>query len=555
MPNAAAYGRISTDEQRATSIDDQIRRCKEVAAREKLTLEDRLIFSDYAITGTAKGTAKRVQYQRLLDAIEARECTVVIADEISRLTRHMTESVRLMDLVDATGIRVITADGIDTARDGWKTLWVFKMLAAHQEVESTSDRTIRGLIGQLTRGYQIAQPPFGYRGQRQPEVKGESPGTLWVIHEAEAAVVRNMFQMRHDGFSAAGIAARLQELGILPPGYRRCKGKPFWRAASVYRILSNAIYRGVFVWNGSSYIKAKSRKRHKEANEVEFERPKLRIVEDELWFNRGAFAVAGKLNQTTRTPRGGGKNVFSGLIRCGDCAALLSVKGGPKSQSIYCPQCEGSKRVHGRESWIGYSSVGAARAALEWVLQAMFSGEVLDEFHCRLRTRLEEGPALEEKELRERLSGLNASLVRLKALAMNPGLAEMFVSELTSTNQDIIVAKKRLEVLGQHRERLTPEILEQQLAAKPLELLHDLLQGLSEPYKVRATLRRLLAGFDLIARQGRGCSVFRFKLMPGVCVAEASDTVPIDMSPVCFDVTVSTTSRRPVVWKVSGNRI
>ncbi len=163
MPIASAYARVSSDDQNSMSIEDQFRRCQEIAAAEGLTLDASLLFSDYAITGKAKGTVKRVGYRRLLDCIEARECDVLIVDEICRLTRHMTESSRLMDLVKEIGLRVISHDGIDTNIKGWEMMWALKMIMAHAEVESTSDRTKRGMIGRLINGYQIAPPPFGYR--------------------------------------------------------------------------------------------------------------------------------------------------------------------------------------------------------------------------------------------------------------------------------------------------------------------------------------------------------------------------------------------------------
>ena len=114
MPTGA-YGRYSTDEQRPTSIEDQFRNCNTVAARENLTIDERLRFSDEAITGKAEGTAKRGGYRRLLDAIEAGECTVLIADELSRITRHYSEGARLIDIVETTGLRVITGDKIGRA--------------------------------------------------------------------------------------------------------------------------------------------------------------------------------------------------------------------------------------------------------------------------------------------------------------------------------------------------------------------------------------------------------------------------------------------------------
>lgn len=115
MPVAAIYARYSTDEQRPTSIDDQVRRCKETAAKEGLTVADNFVFSDSAITGTSKGRAKRVEYQRLLDAIEARLVDVVFIDDVSRATRDYLEGAKLMATVENSGLRVVSAASVQFA--------------------------------------------------------------------------------------------------------------------------------------------------------------------------------------------------------------------------------------------------------------------------------------------------------------------------------------------------------------------------------------------------------------------------------------------------------
>lgn len=552
MSIAAAYARYSSDEQRPTSIDDQLRRCRDVAEKEGLTIEERLTFSDNAVSGLDKGQARR-QYQRLIDAIEARECSVVIADEVSRLTREVEEGGRLMKLVDRIGLRVLTADGVDTAREGWRPVWMLKLMAARMEVESTSKRTTRGMLGQLDRGYQIAQPPFGYRAVLDVAPTGRVLGTTWVIQEEEAAIVRRIFECRHQGMSARLIAVELQKGSVLPPGASRSDGKPYWRPPSVSRLWANPIYRGVFVWNGSGYSKSRARRRRETLQTQAFERPALRIVSDELWASCNRKRAAGR---TEPAPRGGGKRLFSGLVRCGDCNSLLSLGNCHPSQSLYCAQCEAANRVGAQNGWIGYSSVAAARSALLWVLRRLFTGEVRDEFNRRLAERIQEGPLSEQEALKQRLKDLEAVVHRLKLLMMNPHLAhEVFEPEMQAKAQELRAVKHRLQRVGEHIHEMSPEVLKRQCETDPIPLLESLLGGAEEPYKTKATLRRLLSGFDFVRRPRKGCSIFRIRLKPGVCLAEFSDTVVIDDSEIEFEVEASTTNRRPVRWTVAGQRL
>lgn len=549
MSVAAAYARQSGGNgQRETSLEDQFRRCKAVALREGLTLEPRLMFSDDAVTGKAEGLAKRKEYRRLVDAIEARECSVVIADEISRLTRDYHEGARLMKYADELGVRFITHDGIDTAQTGWKPLWMVKLMAATMEVESTADRVTRGMVGQLERGYQIAQAPFGYRAAPELCPSGKVMGTKWTIHEPEAEVVRRMYQWKHEGLSFAAIAGLLQKAGVQPPGKLRKRAQAYWRPATVHRLTSNSIYRGVFVWNASSFSKTQARKRRRKLIEQSFPRPDLRVVSDELWFSCNT-----KQPREARRPRGGGKNVLSGLVRCGECQVLLSIGS---NQGMHCPNCHQAKRVGALPSCMGYTSVSAARLALEWAVGHIFTGEVREELDRRLAERLESGPAKEIEEAGARLKDMEAQIERIQTFMLNPNVnPKLWEPKLEVLSQDKEALEHRLSRLRSSARQFTPSVLQAQVGTNPVPVLHQLLAGKEEPYKVRATFRRLLAKFQFVDKPSRYTSVFRIALQPGVALAEISDTAVLDSSEFEFEVTCSTTAHRPVIWNVTGRAI
>jgi DNA invertase Pin-like site-specific DNA recombinase len=551
----AAYARYSSDDQRATSIDDQLRRCHQVAQRHGLTIDERLVFADEAVTGKAEGRSRRSGYQRLLDAIEAGEVTCVVTDEISRLTRHMREGALLIDLVEQRGLRVYTADGIDTTRDDWKMLVMLKLMTAVHEVDSTSARTTRGMLGALHRGFMIAPPPYGYRLVRDRHARRGSPeGARWVVDEEQAAVVRRVYRARHAGMSLAQIAAMLMRDGVAPPLGR--DGRPsYWRPGRIASMLGNPIYRGVFVWNGSPYTRSRARKRNRQVVTQEFPRPELRLVSDELWYAccPGGDDGAGSRQ---RAPRGGGRHLFAGLVTCGDCASLLSVSGGPASFGLHCPSCETAVRVGAREGWIGYSSVQAARLALGWGLEQLFGAQVIAEFRQRLAQRFEDGPQREERELRSRVQRLEATLERLKQLALNPAVGpELFQDELAQTASQLRVARTRLEALTRGEGRLTEQQLRAQLELDPLPLLHQMLDGGVEVYAARATLRRLLERFALVARPASGVSVYRIAFRPGVCVAELAQCAVIDPTVHEYEVVVTCSKARPTRWSVSGHAV
>lgn len=551
MPNSSIYGRFSTQEQRPTSIEDQVRRCRETAAKEGLTVDDNLIFTDSAISGTDKGRTKRIAYQRLLDAIDAGLIDILFIDDVSRATRDYLEGAKLMAIIETTGLRVVTSDGLDTAHANWKTMWQIKLMTAGMQVENTAMQVVRGMVGQLERGYQVAQPPFGYRGVRiMDEESNRILGTKWEIDETEAALLRMMYAWRKSGKSVAKIALELNDvLKVLPPCYKRCKGKIYWRPATVHRLLANSIYKGVFVWNGSACTKAKAKRKRKVVEEIEFKRPELSIVSDEVW---------AECNQPMKNTgvRGGGKNALAGVMRCGVCKALLSLKKVKESCSVHCPQCEQANRVGGHHDFIGYSSLAPAKLALQWCLREVFTGDVLQEFHARLQARLHAKPIKEEADLRHRLDELAIAIKRIKRLALEPGIGdELFKDDLMAALAEQKSKHGQLDALLSRKSRISPKAVAAQASVDPFELIRRLIDGEPEAYKVRATLRRLISKFEFVARPRKNVSVYELTFIPGIGVADVSDTDVLDDTGVSFRVTVSTTARRPVVWVVEGERV
>lgn len=548
MQIAAAYARQSGGNgQHETSLEDQLRRCQEIAEREGLTLDPRYIFSDDAVTGKAEGMAKRHGYHRLIDALDERVCTVVIADELSRLTRDPEEGGRLLKYATKRGVRFITHDGLDTSRPGWKAMWMLKLMTSTMEVDGTSSRTTRGMVGQLLRGYHVAQAPYGYRAAPDVSPTGRVLGTKWSIYEPEAEVVRQMYMWRYNGLSLGEIAQRHNRAGVQPPGEGRKNAAGHWRPGTVFQMLRNSIYRGTFTWNGSSHTKTKARETNTAIEELPFAREHLRIIGDDCWHACNAPKADG---QRTRGVRGGGKNVFSGLVRCGDCNGLLSVGS---SQGMNCPACASDRRVGAQEAYMGYTSVSAAKHALTWVLRQVFTGEFRQELDRRVQARLTSGPDKELAELSATHKALKERIERIQEYMLNPAVGPaIWQPKLAEATRELEATQYRLERLRSTSRVVTAREVQAQLGVDPLPLLAELLDGPDEPYKVRKTLQRLLAGFQFVRKLGRYQSVFRLALRPGVSLAEASGTETLDSEEVEFEVTVSTSAHRPVVWRVSG---
>ena len=114
---AALYSRFSTDRQNESSIADQVRVCTECVERQGWKVVER--FEDQGTSGAALGNRPGVLM--LQDGALALRFDVVVAIDLSRLSRSQGDLSKMIDRLTAKGVRVIgVQDGYDSARRGHK---------------------------------------------------------------------------------------------------------------------------------------------------------------------------------------------------------------------------------------------------------------------------------------------------------------------------------------------------------------------------------------------------------------------------------------------------
>jgi DNA invertase Pin-like site-specific DNA recombinase len=334
----AAYARFSSDLQRQTSLDDQIRTCREWAARHGWSWQDHHVYTDAAISGVS--IEGRAGLQALLTAAYADDCPfdVILVDDSSRVSRDLADALRIIQRLKFAGIRVIyITQGIDSASEAAETL-----IAVHGIVDSLYLREMaakikRGLKGQLSRGFATGGRTYGYGTEpvADPHRPGETLGWRVAIEPAEAAAIQTICAWYADGVSVPQIITRLTEGSFPPP-----RGGS-WRVGAIQRILRNPKYRGQLVWGRTQQTRkpgsrTKVIRRVPEHHWQTVERPELRIVSEPLWERVQARRRSTDALLTPQRQLGRGllrgrnaklysETLFSGFMKCSVCGGAFNV--------------------------------------------------------------------------------------------------------------------------------------------------------------------------------------------------------------------------------------
>jgi len=159
----AIYARFSSEKQNALSIDQQIRKCREYADRSGLRVLDDCIFADSAISGA---TDDRAGLQRLLTCAKEKPpaFNVILVDDTSRLSRKLSDALRIKERLDFAGIRVIfvSQDSIRVHRNH-KRCSLCTASSTACTLEGLREKTFRGVEQLALSGLHTGGRVFGYR--------------------------------------------------------------------------------------------------------------------------------------------------------------------------------------------------------------------------------------------------------------------------------------------------------------------------------------------------------------------------------------------------------
>ena len=294
------------------------------------------VFIDDGWSGT---NFARPAFTEIMELAEKGLIGTLIVKDHSRLGRNRLIVGQLLEEgFDSLGVRYIAImDNIDTAK-GISDLVPMQDLFNEWHAKNTSQKVRNVFRSKGMSGAPLTtNPPFGYL--KDPESKNG-----WIIDEAAAKTVRQIFAWCVDGLGPTQIAKRLKTAKVPTPTEhwsnigRNCSKPPAipynWCSATVADILSKQEYCGDTVNFRSTTKSFKNKKK--------IERPpeEWQIFKDThpAIIDRETFALVQELRKHRRRPtKSGIVSPFSGLLYCADCGEKLyySVTGNYKREQAY----------------------------------------------------------------------------------------------------------------------------------------------------------------------------------------------------------------------------
>ena len=233
---AVIYGRVSTDLQSETSIDQQVRECRSYCAMQGWEVVK--VYRDDGFSGT---NVERPAYQQMMDEMDTWD--VVVGAKMDRLHRNVRNAGEWADTLRKAGRDFAFLDiQIDTTTPVGMLIFRIMTAFAAMEADLIKARTKAGLKGKKNAGKHTGRPPYGYASKFARTEEKEDKGVL-EPEPTEVPVLRNIFSLNESGLTYAEIAESLNERGIPT----RQEGK-IWTGSTIRGILAkDDFYHGIYL--------------------------------------------------------------------------------------------------------------------------------------------------------------------------------------------------------------------------------------------------------------------------------------------------------------------
>lgn len=414
---AAAYVRVSTEDQTEYSPDAQLKAIKEFCRRNNYLLPDAHVYTEEGKSG--RNVTKRPEFQKMIGAAKSKErpFDLIIVHKFDRFARSREDSVVYKALLKREfGIRVVSVT--ENIEDDKFSVILEAMLEAMAEYYSINlaEEVKKGMTEKAQRGEPLTIAPFGYVMEDKKLIP----------HPAQSAVVKDIFGSFTAGRPMTAIAQDLNARGI-----RTNRGNKI-ELRTVEYILRNPVYTGKIRWTPSG----KTRRNYDNPESLVIQGQHEPLVTEEIFDLAHEILMRNKKQwRKYSKAQSSASHWLVGLVRCGACGGGL-VKNGP----LYM-QC--NNYVHAKCAVSHALNIAAAEKVILNQLcadSASCGGLII---RCDAK-KTDGGDAAYEKQL----AGLERRLLRVKE-AYGAGIDTL---EEYKTNKEMINAEIQRVIAGRDAE-------------------------------------------------------------------------------------------------------
>jgi site-specific DNA recombinase len=312
--NWFVYARVSSEEQKKKkSVDSQV----EDARRLLPDLSPDHIFTDEAVSGSIpflERPRSSALFAKLREEVRANRTPCLMVQFIDRLGRDAEDTIGTYNKLMKLGIRLMSPyEGcFDNTADSALRVTIFAGMAQY-----VKDRILAGaragMKRKAERGEWTGGPmTFGYRIKEEVDTNGKRRNGRLVIDNSAAAIIRDIYKQVATGKSGPEVARYLDKTGV-PTPRQNINGK--WTKDGVRGIITNTMYKGVWLW-GRRRVMKKNATGNRTETDPAIERKCPPIISDGLWERANAALKANRLEAMTYTKF---QYLLRGLIHCGVC--------------------------------------------------------------------------------------------------------------------------------------------------------------------------------------------------------------------------------------------
>ena len=413
-------------------------------------------YKDEGVSGTDEN---RPQFQRMLSdvCITPSPVDIIVVYNLSRIYRnHLKLGGLLVDLKKHRIALISITQRTPEDAAGELMRSQFALFDEYQSKQNAAN-TLRCMVQNAERGYfNGSSVPFGFRLRETNEPARTGHKKILEVNPEEAIVVKQVFDLYIErNLGLKGVASLLNEKGIL----RRGK---YWSTSTINLILTNTVYRGEKRFN----------QRHWRTGQTKLESEVIKIpveaIVSEEVFELAHYKRQQRSPQRSHPKRLSSPRLLTGLLRCGECGAALTMATGTGTGGTYnYYRCTTKTKKHlGLCSSRPVPMERLDRAVLNSLADKVFTPQRVASILTELKHRLNNDSGMDIKDLNKQLKLIEHKIEHLYA-AIESGCI--------SLDED---TKARMDAHKSKRAEIAAKIANYQISPKALVETID-------PYEVK----------------------------------------------------------------------